>query len=96
MGIGPIEYNGAIQRSQDVQFVNKAEEAKPIVDQQMIQAGIHEHESRMANQVVGTNESTKLYDKYREKKKEQKKKEEKNLKKGACQKMKNGEFDVRV
>ena len=60
MSIRPIDFNGVIQRSEDVGAVKHQQEYKPVVDQQNIQAQITKNEANASQQVVTANHSEKL------------------------------------
>lgn len=60
MSIRPIDFNGIIQRSEDVGAVKHQQEYKPVVDQQNIQAQITKNEANASQQVVTPNRNEKL------------------------------------
>ncbi|MCI5621831.1 MAG: hypothetical protein MR355_09795 [Lachnospiraceae bacterium] len=51
MSIRPIDFNGVIQRTQDVGNLKQQENAKPLVDQQNIQIEVQKEEYRQSEQV---------------------------------------------
>ena len=59
MSIRPIDFNGMIQRTTDVGTIKHQEDAKPLVDQQNIQAQVTRKEDAAAHQVQNSAESAK-------------------------------------
>lgn len=51
MSIRPVDFNGIIQRTQDIGTVKYQEDMKPVVDQQNIQAEVKKEEFRKSEQV---------------------------------------------
>ncbi len=51
MSIRPIDFNGMIQRTEDVGNLKHQEDAKPLVDQQNIQTQVEQKEAAAMHQV---------------------------------------------
>lgn len=51
MTIRPIDFNGMIQRSQDVGSIKQHEDTRPVVEQQNIQSNFVKDETKLAKQV---------------------------------------------
>ncbi len=57
--IRPIELNGMLQRTDDIGVIKHQQDAKPLVDQQNIQAQITQNQNVMLHQVQNTSASDK-------------------------------------
>lgn len=57
MSIRPIDFNGMIQRTEDVSSLKHQEDAKPLVDQQNIQTQVEQKESAALHQVKEKDDS---------------------------------------
>ncbi len=57
MSIRPIDFNGMIQRTEDVGSLKHQEDAKPLVDQQNIQTQVEQKESAALHQVKEKDDS---------------------------------------
>ncbi len=57
MSIRPIDFNGMIQRTEDVGNMKHQEDAKPLVDQQNIQTQVEQKESAAMHQVKAKEDS---------------------------------------
>lgn len=51
MSIHPVDFNGMIQRTQDIGTVKHQEDMKPLIDQQNIQVEVKREEFRKSEQV---------------------------------------------
>lgn len=51
MSIRPVDFNGMLQRTDDVGVLKQHEDNKPVVDQQNIQAQVAKNEDAMLHQV---------------------------------------------
>ncbi|MBR1391982.1 MAG: hypothetical protein IJ567_11205 [Lachnospiraceae bacterium] len=51
MSIRPVDFNGMIQRTQDVGTIKQQEDHKPLIDQQNIQIEVEREEYRHSEQV---------------------------------------------
>lgn len=60
MSIRPVEFNGMLQRTDDVGTMKQQQEHKPLVDQQNIQVQLAKQEANASQQVVTANQSEKL------------------------------------
>ncbi len=60
MSIRPIEFNGMIQRTDDVGAIKHQEDAKPHVDQQNIQAQVDKNQETMMHQVTDPDKSEQM------------------------------------
>lgn len=56
MSIRPIDYNGMIQRTQDVGTLKHHEDQKPVAEQQAIQTGQLKHEQELAHKISKSEE----------------------------------------
>lgn len=106
MTIRPVDLNGVVQRSQDVSTIKQHEDAKPIVDQQNIQAQFVKEGQKKLKQVVHADDSNEPeyrydakekghsgYEQPQNKKKKQNKPEGQVKEKG---KGMSGGFDIRI
>ena len=59
MTIRPVDFNGMIQRTDDVAYLKHQEDAKPMQSQQNIQIQVDQREDTLAHQVSDTNETDK-------------------------------------
>lgn len=57
MTIRPVEFNGLLQRTDDVSQVKHHEDSKPIVDQQNIQGAVERHTEQLTHEVVHSEDS---------------------------------------
>ena len=108
MAVGPVTLNGVIQRTQDISAFKQQEDAKPMVEQQNIQAQMKMHEMRQSKQVThadNADEHQKKYDakekgsnEYRGQKKKKKKPEEQESKEinRAVFQREGGRFDMKI
>lgn len=60
MSVRPVDFNGMIQRTNDVSQMKTQEDQKPMVDQQMIQHQVSAREQQILHQVVQSNESSQM------------------------------------
>ena len=60
MSIRPIDFNGMIQRTDDVGVLKHQADSKPIVDQQNIQAQVTKNEQAIQHQVVDPENTERL------------------------------------
>lgn len=105
MAVGPVTLNGVIQRTQDISAFKQQEDAKPMVEQQNIQAQMKMHEERQSKQVNhadNADEHQKKYDakekgnnEYKGQQKKKKKSEEKEKSKAVFQR-EGGRFDMKI
>jgi hypothetical protein len=58
MAIRPVEFNGIIQRTEDVSNLKHQEDSKPHVDQQNIQTQMQRKEEAVKHQVVTKQDSS--------------------------------------
>lgn len=59
MTIRPVDFNGMIQRTDDVAYLKHQEDAKPMQSQQNIQVQVDQREDTLAHQVSDTNDAEK-------------------------------------
>ena len=59
MTIRPVDFNGMIQRTDDVAYLKHQEDAKPMQGQQNIQVQVDQREDTLAHQVSDANETDK-------------------------------------
>lgn len=59
MTIRPVDFNGMIQRTDDVAYLKHQEDAKPMQNQQNIQVQVDQREDTLAHQVSDTNGTDK-------------------------------------
>ena len=57
MTIRPVDFNGMLQRTDDIGMLKKHEDAKPIYDQQNIQTQINHREDELAHRVLNSSET---------------------------------------
>lgn len=102
MSIRPVDFNGMIQRTDDVGQVKVHEDQKPFVDQQAIQGQIARREDQTAHQVANPQENSAMenHADAREEGKnkyvaKRKKKTEKNTDR-VIKKQSSGGFDMKV
>jgi hypothetical protein len=57
MSIRPVEFNGIIQRTDDIGTIKQQEDNKPLVDQQNIQTQVEQKEDAAQHQVISKDES---------------------------------------
>ena len=105
MSIRPVDFNGMLQRTDDVGVLKHQQEHKPLVDQQNIQVQLSKQEENASQQVVTANQSEKLNNHtdareegkgqyhalYRGKKKKTSKEDGKVVKKGSSH-----SFDIKI
>lgn len=60
MSIRPVDFNGMLQRTDDVGVLKHQQEHKPLVDQQNIQVQLSKQEENASQQVITANQSEKL------------------------------------
>lgn len=60
MSIRPVDFNGMLQRTDDVGVIKHHEDAKPVVDQQNIQVQISQNQDSLMHQVQNASESSKM------------------------------------
>lgn len=60
MSIRPVDFNGIIQRTDDVGMLKHQEDAKPLVDQQNIQAQVTKNQEAMMHQVTDPNKGERM------------------------------------
>lgn len=60
MSIRPVDFNGMIQRTDDVGHLKQHEDQKPFTDQQAIQGQMVRREDQIAHQVVNPQENTAM------------------------------------
>lgn len=59
MTIRPVDFNGMIQRTDDVGYLKHQEDAKPMQHQQNIQVQVDRREDTLAHHVSDTNDTEK-------------------------------------
>jgi hypothetical protein len=57
MSIRPVEFNGIIQRTDDIGTIKQQEDNKPLVDQQNIQTQVEQKEDAAQHQVISKDDS---------------------------------------
>jgi len=57
MSIRPVDFNGMLQRTEDVSIIKHHEDAKPVVDQQNIQVSLSKQEDELNHRVNEQQES---------------------------------------
>jgi hypothetical protein len=105
MSIRPVDFNGMLQRADDVGVIKHQQDSKPLVDQQNIQSEFAKTQEAMLRQVAGTkaqermenhadakDEGNGLYYSSDKRKKKEKKEEPDKVK----EKTKSGGFDVKI
>jgi hypothetical protein len=106
MSIRPVEFNGMIQRTEDISNLKHQEDSKPLVDQQNIQSQVERKEAAARHQVVKKENSSQAenhadareegrgvyYTPSRKKKKEEEKKKPDQV----VQKSMRGGFDIKI
>lgn len=60
MSIRPIDFNGMIQRTDDIGHMKQQQEQKPLTDQQFIQSQVRQNEQQQLHQVVQSNEGNRM------------------------------------
>lgn len=60
MSIRPVDFNGMIQRTDDVSQLKLHQDQKPVVDQQSIQTQVAERREELTHQVVDKEESSQM------------------------------------
>lgn len=60
MSIRPIDFNGMLQRTEDVAILKKNEDMKPILDQQNIQMQVQKNEQNNSSVVIEINKEEQL------------------------------------
>lgn len=60
MSIRPVDFNGMIQRTDDVGQIKAHEDQKPYTDQQIIQGQIVRREGQLAHQVINPQENSAM------------------------------------
>ncbi len=60
MSIRPVDFNGMIQRTDDVGMLKHQEETKPLVDQQNIQQQVTKNQEAMMRQVTDPNKNERM------------------------------------
>ena len=104
MTIRPVDLNGVVQRSQDISAIKQNEDAKPVVDQQNIQAQFAHKGEHKLKQVVHADDSDEPEYRYDAKEKgnsgyeQNQKKKKKQQKPDGQVKVKgmSGGFDIRI
>ncbi|MBE5890572.1 MAG: hypothetical protein E7282_06335 [Lachnospiraceae bacterium] len=107
MSIRPVEFNGMLQRTEDVSQMKHQEDAKPIVDQQNIQQTVDQRADAMRHQVVDANQSDGAQNNadardegkgtyFDNRKKREKEKEEKNSDGRVIRKVAETTFDIKI
>ncbi|MGN0141323.1 MAG: hypothetical protein ACI4AD_03785 [Roseburia sp.] len=108
MSIRPVEFNGMIQRTQDVSNMKQAEDNRPVVEQHNIQVQQQKQEDRLAHQVQDPEEKENTGYRYDAKEKgnnsyqgsggkERRKKKEDTVKDGkVIFKGQRGNFDIKI
>jgi hypothetical protein len=105
MSIRPVDFNGMLQRTDDVGIIKHQQDSKPLVDQQNIQSEFAKTQEAMLRQVAGTKaqermenhadakeEGHGLYYSSDKRKKKEKKEEPGKVK----EKTMSGGFDVKI
>lgn len=106
MSVGPVTIHGVIQRADDVGALKHQEDAKPMVDQQNIQAHMKNEQMKQLKSVRHASDSENHQKKYDAKEKgsneyqgqgQQKKKKKSNEKDGSVVlKAENSHFDMKI
>lgn len=107
MSIRPVEFNGMIQRTQDIGNMKQHEDNKPVVQQHNIEITQEKHEESLAHKVQDTEEKENFEFRYDAKEKgsnsysgngRKKKKQEKELEKDGkiLLKERKTSFDVKI
>lgn len=106
MSIGPVTIHGVIQRADDVGALKHQEDAKPMVDQQNIQAQMKNEQMKNLHQVRHADDSQnhqKKYDakekgsnEYQGQQKKKKKSNDKNKDGAVVLKTENSHFDMKI
>lgn len=60
MSIRPIDFNGMIQRTDDVSHLKVHQDQKPVIDQQSIQVQVAHHEDALRHQVIDPKKSSQM------------------------------------
>lgn len=58
MSIRPVDFNGMIQRTDDISTIKHQQDSKPLVDQQNIQAQVEKKEDAIKHQVSAKDDSS--------------------------------------
>lgn len=104
MSIRPIEFNGTIQRTQDVGTLKQNEDNKPLLEQQNIQTQFSKETVRHMQQVTHADDAENQQKRYDAKEKgsneyvdlRQKKKKEKKKDGKVVEKSTSGGFDIKI
>lgn len=107
MSIRPVEFNGMIQRTQDVGNLKQQEDSKPIVQQHNIEIQQKKQEDHLLHQVQQSHEKENEGFRYDAKekgnnsyegmfRKKKEKKKEKDAEDNVLQKRQSGGFDVKI
>lgn len=107
MSIRPVDFNGMIQRTQDIGNMKQHEDNKPVIQQHNIEVNQEKHEESLAHKVQDTEKKENFEFRYDAKEKgsnsysgdgRKKKKQEKNLEKDGkiLPKERKTSFDVKI
>lgn len=103
MSIRPVDFNGMIQRTDDVSQLKVHQDQKPAIDQQSIQTQVAEQREALTHQVVDAEESSQMQNQAdaREEGKgkyfqNRKRKKEKSAEGKVMKKSVGGGFDIKI
>lgn len=104
MSIRPVDFNGMIQRTQDVSTMKQNEDNKPVLEQQNIQTQFSKETVRHMQQVTHADDAENQQKRYDAKEKgsneyvnQQKKKQKEKKKDGkVMSKSASGGFDIKI